>query len=1365
MGAYGQGVYGLGPYGIGAGAATYTGDVRDDFDNGIVDNPPWVDVAGATEAGSTLTIPCTGSYGHVTSATGLDMRGSQVAVSVLETPTAGIAAVAPVADITSTTSQLRQGSLTGPRMVLAGVAVWGVQDPIVGPDPLGDQQYAARDQICATLRSWGANYLRIRLFADYWNGLDTTSQAAYVAKAVGWRNAAQAAGLLTCFCWWDALDGTHKGAAWATDYNLTFPLMTAVASAIGPTDPWTLYEPFNEPNNVSAADWYTAMAATITHFRTSIGYRGLLIIDPTTWAHDYDDTAFTNLEALDATLTGSGRANVAFARHDYPNDSPGQTWSTATWTAATGGSSQRHVIIETEFGINNGPGVDNPAWGGAAATALAGQLASRINLGGVCAFLFGNWYDSNAITAADYTTTTTWGGYVRDNFLANAGATRPQQSTTQAVVQIMDGSGNRLEMLVEADASGAQVLTMRQQVGTSSDLTIPYDPAAHRWWRMSETGGTITWATSPDSATWTTRRTAAAGITTSAVSVSLLSGYWGAAPASPGSAQFGAINILTEQVVGVPSAGTVADLLCFLSFDKDPLDCPIATGNDATMEGGNTWDHANANTVDVVVSGGLVHAGTSSTQLTRTGSTGPLAVFWQSAVGSVTAGRWYLALLYLRPGTTARTAQITMTFQTAALGTLTTATCTVPEIAGQWWPVAVVGQAPTGVSVSRLRVDLSIANVAVGEVHWYDTFTCDHLGTLLAGRVRSHTWKRGRNDELGQVQASTCTVTLKNADGYLTPDGSAAPAPYLGNIDSGRRLVLLRRVGGVLYPEWTGTTETWQQSIHSNGRWSEVEVQATDAFGWFGRPLLPPLPAEIMLDAPDAYFRLNEEKGSTRAGSIAGDGGVITLATSKYGSLGTDFGGDSAAPVLDTGKTADDGQGWLDLNPSEIINGAGNVLDLSAVPAANPYVLSGGFTGWTMEIWTALPQDPPPETRVLFRTARYGGGSEGHSGLQLQHEVDGTITLHSPTATLLASTFGWTGTTLPIAIVWSPTGGAWGTLKLRIAGSAEMLSVSLSTSPYTNGVPDRIWIGGFYQSGIRSLQYAWRNKIAHIAFWKRDLTDSRVLAHSVVGRLGNFGGETDGNRIGGISNLVGWPDAWTRVDVGLSEMMNRSWAQTTALSQIQDIAKQTSAVVYIDGAGKLVMRNRHFRVNEPVKATFRAADNTPIAAKDFTPKKDDQFIENSIKVTRTKGAATVASDATSIRRYGLKPADDLEVAVTSNEEAAALGQWRVATRKDNRTRISSLQLQPGARPTLWPIVLTLEIGDRVSVQGLPGLAPWQSLDAFVESIESRMDGGPRNTTYTLGLSPWSAVLHKMGEIDTGTNLSLLGAAECQLGWY
>lgn len=40
-------------------------------------------------------------------------------------------------------------------------------------------------------------------------------------------------------------------------------------------------------------------------------------------------------------------------------------------------------------------------------------------------------------------------------------------------------------------------------------VEVTYDPVAHAWVRLSEAGGTVTWATSPDGSAWTTRRTLA----------------------------------------------------------------------------------------------------------------------------------------------------------------------------------------------------------------------------------------------------------------------------------------------------------------------------------------------------------------------------------------------------------------------------------------------------------------------------------------------------------------------------------------------------------------------------------------------------------------------------------------------------------------------------------------------------------------------------------------------------------------------------------------------------------------------------------------------------------------------------------------
>lgn len=75
------------------------------------------------------------------------------------------------------------------------------------------------------------------------------------------------------------------------------------------------------------------------------------------------------------------------------------------------------------------------------------------------------------------------------------------------------------QMSIDSPTAGTRLIIMvvlnlgeirfHNQTGywDDSGVTIPYDPVAHRWWRIAESAGTVTMSTSPDGTTWTDRRT------------------------------------------------------------------------------------------------------------------------------------------------------------------------------------------------------------------------------------------------------------------------------------------------------------------------------------------------------------------------------------------------------------------------------------------------------------------------------------------------------------------------------------------------------------------------------------------------------------------------------------------------------------------------------------------------------------------------------------------------------------------------------------------------------------------------------------------------------------------------------------------
>ncbi|HYO38555.1 MAG TPA: fibronectin type III domain-containing protein [Nocardioidaceae bacterium] len=400
----------------------------------------WSTVVPASTRTYTMTLLRNGTT-YTFSVSAINGSGEGPAATVRLTPNGSTTPTPPppagpkpvvVQSAVGQSATLRQGGPTGPRMRMAGVSVWGVPDIITAGGDFGLKQYAQRDAIAAAARAWGANHLRLRVLADdYNNDRQGLSKAQRLQMITGWRDAAAKAGLYLYVTWWDSLDGYAQDGGWPTRYRSAFAMMTDVHRAIG-NDPRVFYEPFNEPNSFGDQwnAWSTAMRDTVAHWR-SIGYTGILLIDTPQWSHAYNDASMTALERYDAGLPGmGGKHQLVFAKHDYANEgwpNGGDSFDPAKWRHETGGTQQHHLIWETEYGNYNGdPSSVHLSWSQQASRFFADELGNpgRPNYVGATAFVWGPWWDANALTDATNSTPTAWGSAVRDGLLARAAATR-----------------------------------------------------------------------------------------------------------------------------------------------------------------------------------------------------------------------------------------------------------------------------------------------------------------------------------------------------------------------------------------------------------------------------------------------------------------------------------------------------------------------------------------------------------------------------------------------------------------------------------------------------------------------------------------------------------------------------------------------------------------------------------------------------------------------------------------------------------------------------------------------------------------------------------------------------------------------------
>lgn len=315
-------------------------------------------------------------------------------------------------------------TVDGERVVLAGASAY-VLPFYLGPDggadtslaSTTDRVYRERDAMLDRMAAAGVNTLRIPVGTQVFNHDDDVyglgGPAGYLERLVAVVQSASDRDIRVVVGWWDA----HRtGADWATSYSESFPMMRQVREALQ-EQPGVVYEPFNEPHDVTWDQWQTAMTETVRFWRTELDYDGVLLLDTIGYSWSFDPDYADAMMSVDAGLRPDGSAALAFANHRYANNSTCFCDDErATFEQSIGRYLPDYPIIGTEYGRWTGPDfVPQERWNAEFAAYVA-DSAVPAGLNGYLAFVW-DWVDENSMTTDSGRVLNDYGQLVSDRVL------------------------------------------------------------------------------------------------------------------------------------------------------------------------------------------------------------------------------------------------------------------------------------------------------------------------------------------------------------------------------------------------------------------------------------------------------------------------------------------------------------------------------------------------------------------------------------------------------------------------------------------------------------------------------------------------------------------------------------------------------------------------------------------------------------------------------------------------------------------------------------------------------------------------------------------------------------------------------------
>lgn len=315
-----------------------------------------------------------------------------------------------------------------------------------------------------------------------------------------------------------------------------------------------------------------------------------------------------------------------------------------------------------------------------------------------------------------------------------------------------------------------------------------------------------------------------------------------------------------------------------------------------------------------------------------------------------------------------------------------------------------------------------------------------------------------------------------------------------------------------------------------------------------------------------------------------------------------------------------------------------------------------------------------------------------------------------------------------------------GTLALELVDTdSEFLPSNTSSIHYPRLTPMRPirvraqWSGltfNLFRGYLDSIDMTWYPG-AEVARVTMQATDLFKVLNTIDTTVTGSAGDTPGTRIGQILDSFLFPASLRLIDTGIVTLQAFNGNRQTALNALQAVEKAESGAVYIDGAGRVVFRDRNdaFPAGPSTRTFADTATTGVVAYTEIDVAVDDQLLYNRVAVTRTGGVEQVVTDTTSVDTYQRRTLQVTDIPLADDTQAATLASFLLAKRKDPGVRVESIGIKTYKTIHTIGAALLVDLLDLINVVRSAPSSTFQD-DLVVSGISHRITADDWETSFT-----------------------------------